>query len=120
MKPIVHARNSVRKWGGVPEDYLKIHDFIDSSKACYPDVAHRALLHSSFGVFLVEQVFGPVLVLSTKREVSTKDVAELHIAEDMGFIPRVDQWLVHMQVQPWMEGRARKRVGSKGKFIPID
>lgn len=118
MKPIVHARNSVRQWGGKPEDFMPIHDFIDSTKACYPDVAHRALLHSSFGVFLVEKIFGPVVKISNGREISTKDIAEQHIAEDLGFIPRVDQWMVHLQVQPWMHGGARAR--GKKKFIPID
>ena len=25
MKPLVHARSSARKFGGIPEDYLPIH-----------------------------------------------------------------------------------------------
>ena len=32
MKPWIHAKNSVRKHGGKPEDYQDIHDFIDSTK----------------------------------------------------------------------------------------
>lgn len=118
MKPFIHSRNSVRKWGGKTEDYQKIHDFIDSSKACHPDVRHRAILHSSFGCFLVEQVFGTTITNSIGRDISTRDIAEQHVIEDMGFIPRVDQWLNNMKFEDWMYGSARKR--AKKKFIPID
>ena len=61
MKPYVHARLSARKYGGEPEDYLELHDFMDSTKAALPDVRHRAILHSAFGCFLVEKVFGTLL-----------------------------------------------------------
>lgn len=47
MKPFLHGRIHARKYGGVPEDYADIDDFIDSSKACVPDIRHRALLHNS-------------------------------------------------------------------------
>lgn len=36
---------------------------MDQTKACLPDVRHRAILHSSFGCFLAEQVFGHILTL---------------------------------------------------------
>lgn len=58
MKPYIHAQNSAKKWGGKPEDYLEIHNFMDSSKAHMPDQRHRAILHSSFGIFITEKVFG--------------------------------------------------------------
>ena len=48
MKPWIHAENSVKKFGGIPEDYLKIHDWFDQTKAHFPDMRHRAILHSSF------------------------------------------------------------------------
>jgi hypothetical protein len=118
MKPLIHARNSVRRWGGTPEDYQPIHDFIDSSKATFSDVRHRAILHSAFGCFLVERVFGTAIRLSNGREISTRDIAEQHVVEDMGFIPRVDHWLQHIPTQDWMMGTARKR--GKPRFIPID
>jgi hypothetical protein len=118
VKPLIHARNSVRKWGGNPGDYQAVHDFIDSSKATFPDVRHRALLHSSFGCFLVERVFGTAIKVSNGREISTRDVAEQHILEDLGFIPRVDHWLNNMPIEDWMGGGARKR--GKTRYIPID
>lgn len=58
MKPYLHGKGSVRRHGGKEEDYQKIHDFIDSSKAHFPDMRHRAILHSSFGIYITEQVFG--------------------------------------------------------------
>jgi hypothetical protein len=27
--PSLHAKSSVRKWGGIPEDYIKIHEWFD-------------------------------------------------------------------------------------------
>ena len=30
-----HALSSVKKWGGVPEDYQAIHDWFDDSKKAY-------------------------------------------------------------------------------------
>lgn len=57
MKPYLHGAVSVKKWGGKEEDYQKIHDWFDQTKAHFPDMRHRAILHSSFGIFLCEQVF---------------------------------------------------------------
>ena len=51
MKPFLHAKIHAKKYGGVPEDYIDIDNFIDSSKATMPDVRHRAILHSAFGCF---------------------------------------------------------------------
>ena len=31
--PLKHAENSVRKFGGKPEDYLPIHNWFDESKS---------------------------------------------------------------------------------------
>lgn len=56
--PVTHAESSVRKWGGRVEDYLPIHDLMDSSKAAFPDNRHRALTHNSWFIFVVEKVFG--------------------------------------------------------------
>ena len=118
MKPFIHSKNSVTKWGGNKEDYQAIHDFIDSSKACHPDVRHRAILHSSFGCFLVEKIFGITIKNSDGKDVSVRDIAEAHIIEDLGFIPRVDHWLKNMPIQDWMYGSVR--AGGKKRFIPAD
>jgi hypothetical protein len=46
-KPYRHAVSSAKKWGGVPEDYLPVHDLFDSSKAVIADNRHRAFTHHS-------------------------------------------------------------------------
>lgn len=104
MKPYRHARNSVRKYGGKVEDYQPIHDFMDSSKAHLADMRHRALLHSTFGVFLAERVFGVHITNSDGRKVMVRDVAEDHVLEDLGTIPPVADWLRAMPLEQWMGG----------------
>lgn len=115
MKPYRHARNSVKKYGGTVEDYLPIHDFIDSSKAAMPDVRHRAILHSAFGIFLVEKVFGVYFTNSAGKTVQTRDVAEEHVIEDLGHIPTLEKYLNHMELAQWMGGPTKTT-----RFIPID
>jgi hypothetical protein len=110
VKPFIHAKNSARKYGGRPEDYQELHDFFDQSKAHVPDIRHRALLHSSFGIFLLERVFGTTITNSDGKQVSVRDVGEDHVMEDMGFIPTVDKWLGNMTMQSWMFGSRRGKV----------
>ncbi len=109
MKPIIHCKNSQKRYGGKWEDYLEIHNFLDSSKMTISDLRHRALLHNSFGPFLVEKVFGPAITNSDGKIISTRDIAEDHIVEDMGYIPTVENWLSEMQVRPWMKGGKQRR-----------
>lgn len=105
MKPFLHARGSVSRFGGRPDDYLPIHDFIDSSKMAMPDLRHRAALHHSMGCYVVERAFGHTLVNSDGREVSTRDVAENHVIEDMGFLPSLEDWLDLIPLAtPWIGG----------------
>lgn len=104
MKPWIHAENSVKKFGGIPEDYLEIHDFLDSSKAHVPDMRHRAILHSSFGIFITEKVFGTYRINNDRKVVQVRDIAEHHIIEDMGRIPTVQDYLEGMPFYDWLGG----------------
>lgn len=108
MKPHLHARISAKKWGGDPEDYQKLHDFIDYSKISVPDVRHRAMLHSSWGIYVVEMVFGTLLINSEGKEISTRDLAEEHIIQDLGFIPTMERWLNTMPIEGWMSGSVKR------------
>lgn len=119
MKPLIHARSSAAKYGGKPEDYLAIHDFFDSTKACMADVRHRAVLHSAFGIFVVEKVFGTFITNSDGRQVSVRDIGEQHVLEDLGFIPSMEQWLSGLSIQPWMGGIG-KNDRAKAKTITYD
>jgi hypothetical protein len=118
MKPYLHANIHAKKFGGVPEDYLDIDNFIDSSKITLPDVRHRALLHNAFGCFIVEQVFGVTRVNSAGKTYSPRDVAEQHILQDLGFIPSAEQYLKNMTIEDWMSGSI-KHQPNKTKFIPL-
>lgn len=57
-KPFIHAKSSAKRFGGAPSDYEEIHDWMDSSKSFIADNRHRALWHSSAGVFYIEKIFG--------------------------------------------------------------
>lgn len=118
MKPYMHAKNSAKKHGGKPEDYQEIHDFIDSSKAAMPDMRHRAMFHSAFGIFLVEKVFGTTMTNSEGKKVCVRDLAEDHVLEDLGFIPTMEHWFKNMEMQDWMFGGRRADV--KKRTIKID
>lgn len=109
MKPYMHGKISVKKFGGKTEDYQEIHDFIDSSKAHFPDMRHRALLHNSFGIYLCEKIFGINILNSDGKKVSVRDIAEQHIIDDLGRIPTVQDYLVGMPFYNWLGGPVRKR-----------
>lgn len=104
MKPYKHALNSAKKYGGHPDDYIEIHQFMDSSKAVIADVRHRALLHNAFGCFIVERIFGVVKTNSENKTYSPRDVAEDHCIEDLGTIPTAENWLKNMTIETWMGG----------------
>ena len=106
-KPLIHARHSVRRFGGTEADYLPIHEKMDSSKMAHADASHRCVFHSAFGVFLMEDIFGRCLVNSDGDEVSVRDVAEQHVVDDLGFIPSLSDWLHEMTVHAWMVGPSR-------------
>lgn len=107
MKPYLHAKSSAGKWGGVPEEYLAIHDFLDSSKSAHASVKHRAVLHSAFGIYIAERVFGHNITVGVKT-VSVRDIAERHVIEDLGTIPSLDDWLKAMELQEWMGGPSKE------------
>lgn len=104
---IIHAASSAKRWGGVAEDYLAIHQWFDATKEHLGDFRHRALRHHATGVVEAEAKFGTTLLLSSGRRIPTRWVAEQHLIEDFGFIPTLHDWLSQIQPAPWMT-RARK------------
>jgi hypothetical protein len=108
MKPLIHAKVSVKKFGGKVDDYLAIHEFIDSSKIAVADIRHRAMLHSAWGIYMVEKVFGSYFKNSDGKDISTRDVAEEHIQEDLGFIPTMQDWIEKIPIEGWMSGTRKK------------
>lgn len=110
-----HAQSCARKWGGEPEDYLAIHEFIDSSKQVVGDVRHRSVYHHTLGVYLCQKVFGNTVTVSKKsghgtHEVPVRLVAERHILEDLGWLPSPADYINGMAIKPWMSGAQRKEL----------
>ena len=101
--PWHHAQSSARRFGGVPEDYLAIHDWFDASKAHLGLFTHRALRHHTFGIFEAEERFGPVIRTSAGRMVPTRFIGEQHVREDCGGrVPSVGDWLSRLKPSAWM------------------
>jgi hypothetical protein len=113
MNSYMHAQSSARKWGGTPEDYLSVHEFIDSSKMVIGDVRHRSLYHHTLGVYLCQRIFGNVLKVPKSRidglfvSVPVRLVAERHIIEDLGWLPSPADYIDGMPIHPWMSGSKR-------------
>jgi hypothetical protein len=105
--PYHHALSSVKKWGGIVEDYLAIHNWFDETKAHFADFRHRAMRHHSEGIFLMEKIFGVTLQLSNGKVIPTRWVGEQHIKEDLGRIPTIQDWLSNLKPQSWM-GKTEK------------
>ena len=104
-KPWIHAESSAKKFGGVPEDYIEIHNLMDSSKATIADSRHRSLTHNSWFIgFVLEKIFGTVITNSAGRKISVRDIGEQHVLEDYGnrFIPSAQDFLQEMEVKEWM------------------
>ena len=103
--PHVHSMSSAKKWGGDLEDYLAIHEKMDCQKGYFPDNRGRVLTHTMFWVKgVMVPLFGSYITISTGRKVSVKDICEQHILEDFRqrFIPTPQDYIEHMQFQPWM------------------
>lgn len=101
--PVFHSFTSVKRWGGKPEDYQAIHDWLDATKETFADCRHRALRHHSQGVFEAERVFGLSITNSDGKVVPVRYIAEQHIKEDCGGrIPTVADWLSKIRVESWM------------------
>lgn len=97
-----HALSSAKKHGGIPEDYLKIHEWFDQTKASWADSRHRAILHNSFGIFLAEQIFGITITNSVGKKVPVRLIGEQHVIEDLGMIPTIENWLDNLPYKEWM------------------
>lgn len=108
MKPIEHAKSSALRYGGVAEDYLPIHDFMDSTKSAVADNRHRVVTHNAWFIGPdgpLERVFGKEITNSDGKQVSVRAIGEQHCLEDFGgIIPTLQDWTTSIASQPWMSG----------------
>jgi len=92
-KPLYHAINCVKKFGGKYQDYLEIHCLMDSSKAGHPQMAHRTIFHSDYGHQLVQRILHKnVIKNSDQQEVPINAVCEFHTIEDLNFVPTLEKY----------------------------
>lgn len=110
--PTTHAQSSARRYGGVPDDYIEIHDFMDSSKAVFPDNRHRALTHHSWFIFVVEKCFGHEIDLTCVKCNGSGEVDVL----DGGILPRPKDIPVPQQPCVKCDGTGKKGT-AKVRYI---
>ena len=92
--PLIHAKSSVKKYGGKVEDYIHIHNWFDQTKAWYGHSLHRMFRHHSEGIFECERIFGPYIINSNGKKVYTRYIGEQHVKEDCnGYIPTAKEWV---------------------------
>ncbi len=118
-KPSIHAESSARRFGGKPEDYIEIHNLLDSSKAAICDNRHRALTHNSwFLSVILERIFGVTIANSAGRKVSVRDIGEQHVSEDFKgrFIPTAQDFLAEIEFKDWMNNGK----GVPPSFVKLD
>ncbi|TCN61240.1 hypothetical protein D0809_21305 [Flavobacterium circumlabens] len=96
MNSVIHSQISVRKRGGVIEDYLKIHDLMDNTKELCSDNRHR-ILHTMWGIKrVIIPIFGHPIINSDNKVVNVKDLCEQdHILPDYlnRFIPTLSDFV---------------------------
>jgi len=102
--PYQHAKSSAKKWGGLPEDYLEIHEWFDATKGWVCHSKHRMFRHHSEGIFECEKVFGHSIINSDGKRVYTRYIGEQHVKEDCnGYIPTAKEWVDNINdPKEWM------------------
>lgn len=97
MKPYQHAQISAYRYGGTWQDYIRLHDFEDQTKAHFASMPHRMLFHSDFGLELAERILGATWhVASTGADIPTRAILTDHQIEDLGRVVPVADWLAEL------------------------
>lgn len=104
----LHAKSSALRFGGEVDAYLPIHKWFDEPKRDVGDFRHRAIRHHMLGVRECVERFGDFIDRGDGRTVAVALIGEQHLMEDCGFLPTVDDWMRHLDAQPWMASAARK------------
>ena len=96
--PLLHAKSSVKKFGGKVEDYIHLHNWMDETKAWVGHSYHRMFRHHSEGIFEMEKTFGSSFINSDDKVVYTRYVGEQHVKEDCyDYIPTAKEWIQAIQ-----------------------
>lgn len=98
--PGEHAEESVQFFGGKEEDYLPIHHFLDSSyEEKLNEDLRLALTHNDWFIgHVLPGVFGEMITNSDGKPVFVTQIATHHVMEDLGRVPKVNEWLEGLKV----------------------
>jgi hypothetical protein len=118
--PHIHADLSARRFGGEPNDYIKIHEVMDSSKKAFADVRHRALTHNSWFVTeILERIFGATIRNSDGNLVAVREIGQWHIMEDYGgAFPSAQDFLQQIPLEKWMNNGEDNQVPPSNRKLP--
>ena len=120
--PLIHAKSSVKRWGGTVEDYLPIHENLDNVKGTGHNLTARLITHNGYYCYnVIPKIFGYELINSDGKRVDTVDIALLHVAEDyrMKGVPSIQDIVQHIEIQPWMMNGV-KPIPSEGSKKEVD
>jgi hypothetical protein len=109
MKPLQHARITAHRYGGKWQDWIAIHDWIDRSKAIFPSMQHRMLLHSDFGEWLAARIHGEAIGSKDGTVIPTRDLFRDHQVEDLGRVVTLAEWLHEINTDYWTRRRKPPR-----------
>lgn len=118
--PLIHSKSSVKRWGGKVEDYLPLHELLDSPKTTMNNNTSRMLTHNIWFCYqIIPKIFGYNITNSDGKSVDSVDIAMLHISEDfrMKFIPTTQDYLKHLEVQPWMNNGVKDIDNEESKEL---
>ena len=115
------AEGLAARWGGSPDDYRALVDFMDSPVAFAPEFGDlaRLLTHNSFGIYLAEAVLGVTVRITQGRErvISSRSALEDLMEARVGKIPtgavvpqgiHLEAWMAGSQVVAALSSRSRK------------
>ena len=99
--PNLHAKSSAKKFGGKPEDYIHLHEWMDETKGWLGDSLHRMYRHHSEGIFEMQERFGTEFKNSDGKTVYTRYVGEQHVKEDCNnYIPSAKEAFAEVPQTP--------------------
>ena len=107
------AEGLAARWGGIPDDYLAPIDFFDKPCEFAPESPGAAAMitHSSFGIFLAEELLGTVISVTEANDsrqlpqiISTRSAAEDLVYARVGSIPPAGNLAAHTRLRLWMRG----------------
>ena len=92
MKPLQHAQISQKIHGGKWQDYIDVHNFLDSSKSACAHFKHRFFLHHAEGIDLGVKIFGQNLTNSEGETLEIRQLLTEHLIEDVASLVTVEDW----------------------------